>query len=340
MKLEMINLKNIESLETEEATKMALIMPFIQQLGYNVFDNNEVIPEFTADIAKRNGEKVDYAIKIDDKIAFVIEAKHVVENLDKHSKQLSRYFVNTEAKIAILTNGLEYRFFTDLEKNNIMDDEPFFSFNLTDYKKKDLEYLKEFKKENFDENKLYGKAEKSKKIDDVVKVLFNEFDKPSEEFVRLIVDKSYEGIKTKLVIQEYEEYINQAFVKFIDLQTAEKLKMAFPEVNIGSFETKKTDDKKLKKDDTETTVNEIAIFSYIQLMLKDEVHEVTLKDNKSYCNVLLDGKTTKWICRIFDKKELKLVIYSKEEEKEVILDSPVDIFKYENYIKQALQDRS
>lgn len=338
MNLEIINLNNVDTLETEEATKMALIMPFIRELGYNVFDNNEVIPEFTADIAKRNGEKVDYAIKIDDKIAFVIEAKHVLENLDKHSKQLSRYFVNTEAKIAILTNGIEYRFFTDLEKDNIMDSEPFFVFNLKNYKKKDLEYLKEFQKESFDENRLYGKAEKSKKIDDIVKVLFAEFTKPSDEFLKHIVDKCYEGTKTKLIIQEYSELLNPALVKFIDVQTAEKLKLAFPEVNIGSLETTVKVDNK-KSDAPITTINEITILSYIQLILKNEKEEITLKDNKSYCNILINNKTTKWICRIYDKKELKVIIYSKEREAEITIKTPQDIFNHSEEIKKAFQDR-
>lgn len=110
MNLEQINIKNINDIQTEEATKMSLILPFIQELGYNVFDINEVIPEYTADIGKRKGEKVDYAIKINDKINFIIEAKCVNEKLDKHPKQLARYFANTDTKIGILTNGLIYRF--------------------------------------------------------------------------------------------------------------------------------------------------------------------------------------------------------------------------------------
>lgn len=338
MNLDVINLTNIDNLETEEATKMALIMPFIQQLGYNVFDINEVIPEFTADIAKRKGEKIDYAIKIEDKIAFVIEAKHVKENLDLHSKQLARYFVNTEAKIAILTNGLEYRFYTDIDKDNIMDEEPFFIFNLQDHKKKDLDYLTSFSKEKFDETKLYGKAETSRKVDDIVTVLYKEFDNPSEDFLKVIIDKSYDGIKTKAVLDEYREYLLPAMAKLIEIKTADKLKIAFPEANIGTFEaTKSVEEKKANLIDT--TANEMQIYSYINLMLKDFDSNITYKDNSSYFNVLLDGKVTKWICRVFDRKELKINIYNGEETLEFILEKTLDIFEHENEIKKALEQR-
>jgi len=56
-------------LQTEEATKNALIMPFINILGYDIFDPTEVIPEFIADIGIKKGEKVDYAIVKDGKIS-------------------------------------------------------------------------------------------------------------------------------------------------------------------------------------------------------------------------------------------------------------------------------
>ncbi len=59
--------KQLEHIQTEEATKNALIMPFISALGYNVFDPTEVVPEFTADVGIKKGEKVDYAIHLDGK---------------------------------------------------------------------------------------------------------------------------------------------------------------------------------------------------------------------------------------------------------------------------------
>ena len=114
--------KRVESLkdniQTEEATKTSLIMPFFSLLGYDVFNPDEFIPEFTADVGIKKGEKVDYAILQDGKPVILIEAKWIGEKLEKHDSQLFRYFATCKAKFAILTNGQYYRFYTDLEEPN------------------------------------------------------------------------------------------------------------------------------------------------------------------------------------------------------------------------------
>src|ERR1043165_5481568 len=99
---------------TEEATKNAFIMPFIQTLGYDVFNPLEVVPEFIADIGIKKGEKVDYAIVRDGHPIILIECKHWSADLDPHNSQLFRYFHTTPAKFGILTNGIFFRFYTDL----------------------------------------------------------------------------------------------------------------------------------------------------------------------------------------------------------------------------------
>lgn len=77
-------------LSTEEATKTALIMPFIKALGYDVFDHREVVPEFIADIAGRKGEKVDYAIMQDGKPIMIIECKCCGASLDDTKREQGR----------------------------------------------------------------------------------------------------------------------------------------------------------------------------------------------------------------------------------------------------------
>ena len=134
---------------TEEATKHSFIMPFISALGYDVFDPTVVVPEFTADISKKKNEKVDYAIMYDGNPLILIEAKAHIENLNNHATQLERYFTVTESKFAILTNGIEYRFFTDLEKPNKMDSVPFFVFNMLNLKDRDIRELDKFKRTSF-----------------------------------------------------------------------------------------------------------------------------------------------------------------------------------------------
>ena len=93
-----------DQIKTEEATKTALIMPFIQCLGYDVFNPLEVVPEFTADIGIKKGEKVDYAILKDGQPTILIECKWWGENLILHDSQLFRYFHTTKAKFGILMN--------------------------------------------------------------------------------------------------------------------------------------------------------------------------------------------------------------------------------------------
>lgn len=120
-----------EVLLTEEAAKNALVMPFLRALGYDVFNPGEVVPEFTCDIATKKGEKVDYAICQGGKVSMLVECKPANAELSiKNAGQLFRYFSVTEARVALLTNGVVYRFFSDLDAPNKMDERPFFSCQL------------------------------------------------------------------------------------------------------------------------------------------------------------------------------------------------------------------
>ncbi len=123
-----------DSIATEEATKTSIIMPFFQMLGYDVFNPLEFVPEFTADVGIKKGEKIDYAIVIDGKPMILIECKPCFDDLSKHGSQLFRYFGTTVAKFAILTNGIVYKFFTDLEDPNKMDTTPFLEFDVLNLK--------------------------------------------------------------------------------------------------------------------------------------------------------------------------------------------------------------
>ena len=139
-----------DQIETEEATKTAFVMPFIKLLGYDVFNPREVVPEYTADVGIKKGEKVDYAILHDGKSAILFECKKCDENLDNtHLNQLFRYFSATEARIGVLTNGIVYRFFSDLEKTNQMDPTPFLEFNLLDMQEPLIGELKKLTKPGF-----------------------------------------------------------------------------------------------------------------------------------------------------------------------------------------------
>ena len=139
-------------IETEEATKTAFIIPFISQvLGYEVTDPREVIPEYTADVGTKKGEKVDFAIKQGDDFRFLIECKKIGAPLDlNHASQLVRYFNITDTEFAILTNGEVYQFYTQLDRANRMDEKPFLILDLANIDPRTFPNLEKMTKPHFD----------------------------------------------------------------------------------------------------------------------------------------------------------------------------------------------
>lgn len=132
---------------TEEATKQWIIMPFVVALGYNPY-SSDVIPEYTLDVGTKKGEKVDYALQINNQPVCLVECKQLnVQLSDRHISQLYRYFTVSEVHVAILTNGDEYWFFTDSQKENVMDLEPYFKLKLSEATDEDIEKLEQYSKD-------------------------------------------------------------------------------------------------------------------------------------------------------------------------------------------------
>ena len=173
-----------DKIGTEEATKNAFIMPFINILGYDLFDPTEVIPEFTADLGLKKGEKVDYAIFQNGEPILIIECKNWKEDLNVHNSQLFRYFHVTKTRFALLTNGIEYKFYSDLEESNKMDEKPFLEFNITEIKDNQIEELKKFHKANFDAESIVNTASEMKYMNELKHLLHQELTEPSSEFVK------------------------------------------------------------------------------------------------------------------------------------------------------------
>lgn len=168
---------------TEEAAKTAFVLPFLQALGYDIFNPAEVIPELTADHGVKKGEKVDYAIRLENKIIIIIECKPIGSNLEtKHAGQLFRYFSVTETRFGVLTDGVKYLFYSDLEKDNYMDSRPFFEFNLFEFGENQVEELKKFTKTSFDLETIISTASNLKYHKALISELKSEFESPSEEF--------------------------------------------------------------------------------------------------------------------------------------------------------------
>ena len=320
-----------ENLQTEEATKNALVMPFLNALGYDVFNPLEVVPEFVADSRLKKDEKVDYAIMKDNKPIVLVECKKVDnDKLDvkKHAGQLFKYFTACKAKFIILTNGIVYKFFSDIEETNVLDKEPFFTFNLFEYKENQLETLSEFCKDNFDLEKAYSNAGDLKYIRQFEEVIENEYRNPSDDFVRYLLDKSeiYDGVKTARVIEKHRKTTVEAFNLF--MSKVMKTSLDF------SLTTKQ--DSQGNKSQVVTTLEELEGFAIVKSILHNhiDVNRVVYRDNASYCNVLLDDNIRKTLCRLYFNRSQKYIAFldGNKENKQAI-DSVNDIYNFSDVIK-------
>ena len=206
--------KLVNTLQTEEATKQALILPFLQALGYDVFNTNEVQPEFTSDVGLKKGEKVDFAILMQGKPVILIECKHVTDKLDKADSQLLRYFHTSSAKFSILTNGLDYKFYTDLVDANKMDEKPFLQINILNLREQDIIELKKFHKSVFNVDQIFSTASELKYLNEVKSILNAEMESPSESFVKYFIGEVYTGRATVNVIEQFKTVVKKALNQF------------------------------------------------------------------------------------------------------------------------------
>ncbi|WP_235451260.1 type I restriction endonuclease [Gemmobacter sp. LW-1] len=172
---------------TEEATKTGVVLPLIQMLGFDVFNLQEVVPEFIADVGIKKGEKIDFAIKINGKVAILIEVKPISMSLGSAQySQLFRYFSVAEARLAILTNGREIWFFSDIDERNRMDKKPFFVFDLQNYDDHQALELARFQKSNFDMASILEAASSLKYVKAAANFLSRQLAEPDDDFIRFV----------------------------------------------------------------------------------------------------------------------------------------------------------
>ncbi|MES2275977.1 MAG: type I restriction endonuclease [Bacteroidota bacterium] len=314
--------KMLPQLQTEEATKNALVMPFIQVLGYDVFNPFEVNPEFIADIGIKKGEKVDYAIMKEGEPTILIECKHHLEKLDPHNSQLFRYFHTTKAKFGLLTNGLTYRFYTDLEEKNKMDSTPFFEFNITEIKETEVVELKKFHKSYFDVESITNTASELKYLNELKTLLNREMLAPSDNFVSFFTKQVYTGVLTAKVKEQFAPIIKRTFGLLISDAINERLKSALKqEKDIEVAEAGKMADAVTADPATGivTTEEELEGFYIIKAMLRQHVDakRITYRDALSYFAVLLDDNNRKTICRLYLGPGKQFIAILDEAKKEI-----------------------
>lgn len=317
-------------LKTEEATKNALIMPFFANLGYNVFDPTEFVPEFTADFGSKKGERVDYAIVLNGVVRILIETKELTDDLLKRDSQLFRYFTATKAKFGILTNGDEYKFYTDLESQNVMDKTPFLTVKISDLKDNQISELFKFSKENFDVENITDSASDLKYIGLAKEYLQEQMKQPNDEFVRLVLSNIYDRIKTQQVVEQFTPIISKAFNQIVSEQVNSKLSNALDQsIDEGSEETKETKIIDSEADEIITTPEELESYTVAKVVLRDTItpDRVVYRDNHSYFNVLVDDSNRKWIMRIYFNKSRHFFVLHDDKNSEIDFKDPTDIYK-------------
>lgn len=328
--------KMLPQIHTEEATKNALIMPFIQILGYDVFNPMEVCPEFTADLGIKKGEKVDYAIFLDEKPIILIECKHHNEKLDPHNSQLFRYFHVSDAKFGLLTNGKHYRFYTDINETNKMDEKPFFEFDITQAKEAEVEELKKFHRSYYNEDEIFNVATDLKYSREIKVILNQEFKNPSQTFVKHFVRQVYDGIATQKVLDQFTEIVKKTLNIWISDMINERLKTALnkndSEQELAVEELAKPTNGYSPEPEIVTTEEEKEGFLIVKSILRQKLspERITHRDAKSYFAILFDDNNRKPLCRLrFNTKNKQIGLFDTEKnETRYPIETLDDIYQY------------
>lgn len=346
-----------DAIQTEEATKTAFVMPFISTvLGYDVFDPLEVVPELTADVGVKRGEKVDYAIMRDGEVQMLIECKTSTETLRiEHASQLFRYFSVTNARIAVLTNGQVYNFYTDLDAPNKMDDRPFLVLDLLDIDESLLPELRKLTKESFDLNSIISAAEELKYVGALKRAIATQFRDPDESFVRLLTSNVYDGRFTQEVRRQFTDLVTKASRQFLNEQVNDRLKAALgagagysttpqsPPAASEIVSSQPAAAADLDRDtEIETTLEELEGYQIVKAIACGEVkpHRIVHRDAKSYFAILLDDNNRKTIARLWfnarKQKYLGLFDDSKKETR-VPIESLEQIYEHAATIRSTVR---
>lgn len=338
-------------IQTEEATKMAFVAPFINILGYDIFNPTEVVPEFICDVGMKKGEKVDYAIMKDGEPIILMECKPIGASLTVESAhQLFRYFVVTKARIGIITDGIHYRLFTDLDEPNKMDDKPFLEFNILEDQELYAAELKKLSKPLFNLDDIINSAGELKYTREIKKILLKELQSPSEDIVKLIAGQVYKGSRTGKVIQQFTDIFKRAFQQFINDRINERLKSAMIATSvIPSIEstaskpqpaTNGEPEKPEENKDIMTTAQELEGFYIVKSILRSVVssERIAMRDTMSYCGILLDDNNRKPICRLhFNREKKYLGLFNAERtETRFTIEHLDDIYNYSDQLRATV----
>ena len=340
--------KHKDAIATEEATKNAFIMPFLQALGYDVFNPIEVVPEFVADLGLKKGEKIDYAIFKDGEATILIECKHWAQNLNVHDGQLMRYFHVSKAKFGLLTNGINYRFYSDLVEPNKMDEKPFLEFNITDIKDNQIDEIKKFHKSHFDVDHIVNSASELKYTNELKALINQEISNPTAEFVKLFTKQVYSGTITAKVLDQFTILTKRSFQHYISDLINERLKTALMSdeekasvIQEQLVSTNNADDEN-EGAKIVTTEEELEGFMIVKTILRQKIdkNRISYRDAQSYFSIILDNNNRKPICRLYFNSAQKSISTFDENKKEVKtkIDSLDDIFNFSDEFNKIVEN--
>ncbi|MEE4407082.1 type I restriction endonuclease [Enterobacter mori] len=333
------------AIQTEEATKTAFIMPFIHSvLGYDVFNPEEVTPEYICDVGTKKGEKIDYAILRDGEIQILFECKKLGEPLNlNHAGQLFRYFHVTNARIAVLTNGQIYQFYTDLDAANRMDEKPFLTLDLCDIDDYVVPELVKITKSDFDVESIVSAAGELKYVSQIKKVIAAQFSTPEDEFVKFIASRVYDGIVTQKVREQFAGLTRKAASQYLNDRINERLKSAMSGGMVAPEDTEEREphpeETVVDPDSIVTTEEELEGFHIVKAIIRSvvDVKRITMRDTKSYCGILLDNNNRKPVCRLhFNRMQKYIGVFDKEKnETRMPIDSLDDIYTLSEELKET-----
>lgn len=332
-----------EQIQTEEATKNAFIMPFLQSLGYDVFNPTEVVPEYVTDIGTKKGEKIDYAIFKDGTPTILVECKHWGQNLNLHDGQLLRYFHVSKAKFGLLTNGIVYRFYSDLVEANKMDEKPFLEFSITEIKDNQIEELKKFHKSIFDAESITNTASELKYTNELKHLFQQEINNPSPDFVKYFAKQVYPSNISAKVLDQFTNLTKRSIQQHISDLITERLKTALTKEDEKNKEQDLLEAELTKNDETKvvTTEEELEGFMIVKTILRQKISSsrVTHRDAQSYFAILLDDNNRKTICRLYLNGSKKYFVTLDDQKKEVKneISSVDDIFNYSETLLKIIE---
>ncbi|MGK2886641.1 MAG: type I restriction endonuclease [Rhodococcus sp. (in: high G+C Gram-positive bacteria)] len=337
-----------KAIGTEEATKNAFVMPFISTiLGYDVFDPLEVVPEFTADVGTKKGEKVDYAIVREGEVQILIECKASLGQLKiEHASQLFRYFSVTNARLAVLTNGAVWQFYTDLDAPNRMDSKPFLVLDLLDIDETLIPEIQKLSKDSFDLDSIISAAEELKYVGALKREIAQQFREPSDEWIKFFTTRVYEGSYTQKVREQFTSLVGKASRQFLTESVNDRLKTALGATTLPVADASVASEPVVADDldrdtEIETTLEELEGYQIVKAIACGEVkpQRITQRDAKSYFAVLLDDNNRKPVARLHFNGKQKYLGLLDEDKTEIrhTLDSLDQIYQHADAIREAVR---